>query len=77
MEGGEVFSQLYMAQLDLLKQARKMHRFLDEHQMLDKEANKKFRELLKNGNSGLWKSYQALVKHYRQEARKEMLLRKS
>ena len=75
MEPLDELNLLYVSQLSLLTNAKRMHRYLVNHNLLDKESDRLFREILKMGKADLWKSYMCLKKSYRNEEKYKMFLR--
>ena len=75
MEPLRELDRFYLSQVILLKNAKQMFRFLVNHELLDKEGTRRFKEILKKGHDDLWRNYLHLTKLHREEGKSKMYCR--
>jgi len=66
----EIINCLHTNEVNFLNDLKRMYKYLVNHELLDKEGDKRFKEILRNGKSGLHKSYMVVRKYHRQKAKK-------
>ncbi len=76
MEQPRELDRIYLHQLSLLTNTKRMYKYLVNHNMLDRESDRLFRDLLKKGKTDLWKSFLCLKKLYRNEEKYKMYRRR-
>jgi len=72
MEPLHELDQLYQSQLTILSETKKMYKYLVNNNILDRESDRLFRELIKKGKKELLKSYLCLKKSYIQEEKNRL-----
>lgn len=76
MEESHELNRFYLAQLTLLLEIKRIYKYLDNHELLDKESEIRFRTLLKQGKTDLWKNFLFLKKSYRSMEENKKKLRR-
>lgn len=72
MEPLRELDQLYQSQLTILSETKRMYKYLVNNNILDRESDRLFRELINKGKKELWKSCLCLKKSYIKEEKNKL-----
>jgi len=76
MEPLRELDQLFNSQLTILSETKRMYKYLVNNNILDRESDRLFRELIRKGKKELWKSYLCIKKSYIQEEKNRQTRRR-